>query len=343
MQLQNKGNVLLILSIILLLPSCVREVDFATAYQRKVVLHCIIHTYGGFDRSRPLPGLPGSSNYFYSVYAMSSSTQRLYMYYDSPSGEREYLRDAKACLWDDETNELLAEFTRVSEEEWNTNYLPPYKKLDDKVNEYTIHLRLEVEIPGEGKLVARTSLERQINTRAWEKHYSVDPQEGYYDYQRETLPGPVWFLPEAMEFNEIRHEFPTSEYVKHIPVHFLHTNYYYADPFNYSDGRFLYGIKVSSDNQEGNKHFFMSADIPASEGIDENHYTSYLKLIHLTYVSEEYDRYLRDAIVYRMRHDNVTDPLRHLFEDQVFTNIEGGAGIFGAEVMVYPTEVIFDQ
>ncbi len=59
-------------------------------------------------------------------------------------------------------------------------------------------------------------------------------------------------------------------------------------------------------------------------------------------MSEEYDRYLRDAIIYRMRHDNVTDPLRHLYEDQVFTNIEGGIGIFGAEVMVYPTEVVFD-
>lgn len=340
-----KNNLVLIailLGLMILLPSCVREVDFATAYQKKVVLHCIIHTYGGFDHNRPLPGLPSSYMYFNSVYALSSSTQRLYMYYDSPGGEREYLPDAKACLWDDETNELLAEFTRVSEEEWNTNYLPPYKKIDDDVNDYTIHLRLEVEIPGEEKLVARTSLERQINSRAWEKHKSVDPREGYYDYQRETLPGPVWFLAEAMEFIAPRRESPTYEYVKHIPVHFLHANYTYADPFNYSDDRFLYGIKVSSDNQEGNKHIFISADTPASEDIDELHYTTYYDLIHLTYVSEEYDRYLRDAIIYRMRHDNVTDPLRHLYEDQVFTNIEGGIGIFGAEVMVYPTEVVFD-
>ena len=339
---QIRRVAILILCLMFLLPSCVREVDFATAYQKKVVLHCIIHTYGGFDHNRPLPGLPSSYMYFNSVYALSSSTQRLYMYYDSPGGEREYLPDAKACLWDDETNELLAEFTRVSEEEWNTNYLPPYKKIDDNVNDYTIHLRLEVEIPGEEKLVARTSLERQINSKAWEKHKSVDPKEGYYDYQRETLPGPAWFLPEAMEFIAPRRESPTYEYVKHIPVHFLHANYSYADPFNYSDDRFLYGIKVSSDNQEGNKHIFISADIPASEDIDELHYTTYYDLIHLTYVSEEYDRYLRDAIIYRMRHDNVTDPLRHLYEDQVFTNIEGGIGIFGAEVMVYPTEVVFD-
>lgn len=336
-----KNNLVLIailLGLMILLPSCVREVDFSAAHQKKVVLHCIIHTYGGYDR----PSYPGFAP-DYSVYAMSSSTQRLYMYYNAPNGEKEYLPEAKARLWDDETNELLAEFTRVSEEEWKADYLPPYKIIDEEVNEYSIHLRLEVEIPGEETLVARSCLERRINTKAWEYHHAV--QGGYYYLQRDEFPGPVWLLPEAVEAIRTRNGLVTSnyEYVKHIPISSLQTNYIYADPFNFADERFLYGIRVLPDNRVGDGHITMTMGTPQQERIDNFHSRVYLTYTNLTYVSEEYDKYLKDAIVYRIRHDNVNDPLKHLYEDQVFTNIEGGIGVFGVEVMVHPLDLVHDD
>jgi hypothetical protein len=314
-------------------------VDFSTAYQKKVVLYCIIHTYGGYSRPSDSDLAPD-----YSVYATSSGKQRLYMYYNSAEGKKEYLSEARARLWDDETNELLAEFTRVSNEEWNADYLPPYKITGGSVNEYSIHLRLEVEIPGQKTLVSRATLERTINTAAWEIHYGL--LGGYYYIQRNILPGPVWFLPEAVEavVTSIPEEIGSAsyQYVKHVPVHYLQSNYVFADPFNYSDDRFLYGIRVLPQNKDGESHYTMMVEKIQGETIDDYHSRVYYTYINLLYVSDEYDHYLKDAIVYRIRHDNATDPLKHLYEDQVFTNVEGGVGIFGIEVRIHPSEVIFD-
>lgn len=327
----------LFLCLMFFLPSCVREVDFSTAYQKKVVIYSVIHTYGGITRDTP--GMRSDS----SVYARYSDLQRLYMYYNSPNGKKEYLPEAKACLWDDETNELLAEFSRVSSEEWNTNYLPPYRKVDNDINDYSIHLRLEVDIPGEETIVARTSLTRHININSWQIHHNQSGQGNYY-IQHDKLPAPVWFLPEALQFSTL-HLPPGTlggggyiKYLKHIPVHILHSNYAYADMFNYYDGGFLYGLRVLPDNQEGDqRRYSMSMDGVQKEGFDyETH-------IRLTFVSEEYDRYLYDAIVYRRRHDNEADPLKHLYEDQIYSNINGGVGVFGAEVIVYLPKVVMDD
>ena len=342
MLIQIRRVAILILCLMILLPSCVREVDLSTAYQKKVVVYCVIHTYGGKAGVPNPPGLAPS----YSIYEGYSDTQRLYMYYNSSTGGKEYLPDdAKAYLWEDERNELLAEFVRVSDEEWDTKYLPSYKKLADDVNEYSIHLRLEIDIPGEETIVARTRLDRQINVKTWRMHHGLF---GYYNIQEKDFVGPVWFLPEAWAYKHtyISHEEGSGvfDYLNHVHIRSLRSNYAYADSFNYSGEVFLYGIRVLPDNQGGDHHYSMAiGEKPSPQQIGERQSIGYDTRINLTYVSDEYDRFLRDAIIYRIRHDNENDPLKHLYEDQIYSNIEGGVGLFGAEVMVYPPDVLFDD
>lgn len=302
----------------------------------------MIHAYGG----NPEPSLPDLCPNF-SIYAGKSSRQRLYMYYTSPDGKKEYPQNATIRLWDDESDELLAEFSRITEEEWDTRYLPSYSSVSDNINEYSIHLRLEVNIPGMQTIVARTHLERTICIDSWQG-YGFG--KAHYVKQKATLSGPVWFLPEAIE---IEHEVLATDYmigyygeytyIKHLPVRFLRTNYTFADFFNYKDDAFMYGIRVLPRNDGGDKHYTIQMDEwQDSKPVDESHQTVYSTMIHLTYVSEEYDKYLKDAIVYRMRHDNENDPLLHLYEDQIYSNIEGGCGIFGSEVVVYDPVTIQD-
>lgn len=333
----------LILCFLFLLPSCVREVDFSVSYKKKIVVYCVIHSYGGVYLQNQSGLSPD-----YSIYSHSSEVQRLYMYYNSPGGEKEFLDDATARLWDDETNELLAEFSRVSEEEWETNYCPSYKKISEQTNRYSIHLRLEIDVPGENNIIARSSLERNINVMAWRPYHSMDTKQLYYR-QEDVLSGPVWFLPEAIETLHTLappgyHGGGSWKYIQHVPVRAIASDYSFADSFNRIDDVYLYGIRVLPKNQGLSRYYSMEEDDkrPVVQ-VGERENIQYKTYIHLTYVSEEYDNYLRDAVVYRIRHDNESDPLTHLYEDQIYTNIEGGTGVFGVEVVVFNPETVFNE
>lgn len=335
MLIQIRRVAILILCLMILLPSCVREVDLSTAYQKKVVVYCVIHTYGG----EYWPSLVERwINKTYGVYSEYSPVQRLYMFYNSPNGTKEFIPQATVRLWNDETNEILAEFSRVSDDEWQAEYLPSYVQGTGGINEYDLHLRLEVtDIPGEDPIVAVTSFEKQINTKAWELHLDM----GNYYIQKESVSSPVWILPEMIEYRVFpgpgrMDVSPKTEYVRHVPVRVLQSNYGYADLFNYSDDSFLYGVRISSTNRESDAHISVRVGDKRDAYYDDmGNEINYLSHFHLTYVSQEYDKYLRDAIVYRIRHDNESDPLKHLYEDQVYSNIEGGAGLFGAEVVIF--------
>lgn len=51
-------------------------------------------------------------------------------------------------------------------------------------------------------------------------------------------------------------------------------------------------------------------------------------------VSEDYDRYLKDVIIRKMKEDS--DDITILYDrEQLYSNIDGGVGIFGAKLTYY--------
>ena len=325
-------NAVILFVILCLLPgACVQEVDFSGAFEKKVVVHCVIHSVAAYyPYSHYTP-----SAYYKQNHSTAPQQQYLYMYFNSPDGEKESLPSATARLYDNDTGDLIGTFSRVSDWEWHLAYEVPFELLEEEVKQYSLNLRLEITgIPGvDQPIIGETRLERTIapNNVQWLRRYFAGKAAIYYS-QNQPVPTPAWMLSESFYYyNGISmpgaplNAVPTNQ-------HAIKTSYPYADAFNYSGGTYQYGIRVLPENQSLER-FAMDM-----EGLDTNggqSGTGNDARFFLSYVSEEYDRYLREAIVYRMRHDTENDPLKHLYEDQVYSNIDGGIGVFGAEAIVY--------
>ena len=311
---------LLLLLACFLTGSCVQEVDFSEAFEKKVVVHCVIHSVVKYQ-GRPFSG---------SVYHQSGPClQHLFMYFNSQDGSKERLQSATARLYDNETGMLLGEFSRVSDWEWQMVYEPAYGQIEEGVKKYDLNLRLEItDIPGvENPITGVTSFNRMIDGGSvkWlRRHLFGVDIEDYTQYA--TIAAPAWFLPESITETVGEHFVP-------INCHAIKTTYAYADPCSYSNGCYQYGVRILPFNYQD----IFDLAIENMKPLDPGSLWGNRVYFYLSYVSEDYDRYLRDAIIYRIRHDNENDPLKHLYEDQVFSNIEGGVGIFGAEAVVYYT------
>ena len=320
----------LILLLACFLPvSCVQEVDFSVAFEKKVVVQCVIHS---------VVKVQGNTSYTprESVYhkwpLTSPQVQYLYMYYNSPDGKKERLPSATARLFDNETGILLGEFSRVSDWEWQLAYEPVYEQLGEDIKKYSLDLRLEISnIPGQERpIIGKTHFERTINGNdiRWLSRRVL--MNYFYDYtQYASIMAPAWILPET--FNCSGYPLASDEIACINNRHVIFSSYAFADAFNYAAGSYHYGVRILPDNYQGIFDLQMKDLAPYDQETQSWDDAYFL----LSYVSEDYDRYLYDAIVYRMHHDNENDPMKHLYEDQVFSNIEGGIGIFGTEAVVY--------
>jgi hypothetical protein len=322
MRIKSRTTLLFLLTCFLT-GACVQEVDFSGAFEKKVVVHCVIHNRIE-DGDRPKQ---------WSAYA-DPNLQTLWLYFSTPSGEKERIPTATARLYDNDTGMLLGEFDRVSDWEWKLRYEPAYETGGDTSRKYSLHLRLEItDIPGvENPITGITRLERSIHGNNVE--YSNKPISGvgnnYCFSQRFPIATPAWFFPETVYSPFIF--FTAPERGELNSRHDIKVTYPWVDSFNYTGGTYQYGLRILPDNFPMERFKLTLDDLspldPATRMAD---FASFI----LSYVSEEYDRYLQDAIVYRMRHDDESDPLKHLYEDQVYSNIDGGLGVFGVEVMAY--------
>lgn len=291
--------------------SCVKDVDFSGAYEKKVVVNCII-------RARAK-----TSHYWRSPEELHPEIQRLYLYYNSNDGGKPIkLEQALAKLYNNSTGEVIGEFNRVSDYEWQLNYLPVFE-VNGNTKSYNLDYRLEItDIYGEEKITANASLHRKVNTSAF---YRSDVEPFLYE-QHELIDGPVWFVPESYLANRALSFMPIFE--KRVGVESLWTTYQYTDVFNY-DGVNGYSraVRLLPTNLLPTP-FLINCKSDNDPTPDKTQITEYL----LSYVSPEYDTFLKESIQYEMRHNDKSDPLQHLYEDLVFSNIEGGVGIFGVEV-----------
>ena len=324
MRIKSRTTLLFLLTCFLT-GACVQEVDFSGAFEKKVVVHCVIHNRIE-DGDRPKQ---------WSAYA-DPNLQTLWLYFSSPGGEKERIPTATARLYDNDTGMLLGEFDRVSDWEWQLRYEPAYETAGDTSRKFSLHLRLEItDIPGvETPITGITRLERTIhgdNVKYSNKPLTPNTNDFYFS-QDFSISTPAWFLPETVLASyDLNWFLPPYSGVLN-GRHVIQSSYGWADPFNFAGGTYQYGVRILADNYPLERFKLMVEDIAPYD--PETGLADYVSFV-LSYVSEEYDRYLRDAIVYRMRHDNENDPMKHLYEDQMYSNIDGGLGVFGVEVFAY--------
>lgn len=317
--------------------SCVKDVSFSGAYDKKVVVNCILHSRARYYEPFPEWVTPAPKTPITVQYEQETDfdIQHLFLSYNcnDAGGNVEKVENATATLYDNNTNEQLGTFVRVSDYEWQLHYHIPYETVDETHKHYNVNYRLEITgIPGHKSITAYSSLNRTIGTEA----IRIDTNEDALWYNMtEGIDGPTWITSFAFDREKLK-SFPRED-----PQYFDLCRTYenkllsngrgsllepcpYADNFNYDEptSYYSYAIKL--------RPFTSPFSDNNSFGIRGKTLTLVYELL-INYVSEEYDHFLKESIIFNMRHGDNSDPTQHLFEDQVYTNISDGTGIFGIE------------
>ena len=324
------------------LGACVKDVDFSGAYKKKVVVNCILN-YVYYEYHEPFTGQPyGKTPYHYRSRFSSylNGVQRLYLSYNKTDGDYEDIPDVEAILFDDNTGEIVGKFKRdltpdsgaPLPKRWTLDYTIPCIENETSVS-IDVKYRLELSIPGEKKIVARTSFKRTIPKQAIiSKEY---PQQGWL--QTQNLDSPTWLMPETHEIIEPEPETGQSGQwlfsEKESWLYQVRNSY----PINKTDlfnvgsdkGSHIMAIRLNGE-KFGTDELpcaFLFPEIMEIEG--HKHYLSSNLIV--ASVSEDYDKYIRSVIIDAIHHNDKDDVFSHLNEDQLYSNVENGLGIFGVQ------------
>ncbi len=322
--------------------ACVKEVDFSGAYEKKVVVNCILNYtyYEHHDPTTPNQELLTGEPFYYTFGSYSSSLngkQTLYLSYNKTNGDYENIPDAEAVLIDDNTGEIIGNFKKDSTTSlpgrWTLDYSIPCTDNENIVS-VDVKYRLEVSVPGEKKIVARTAFKRTIPKQAIvSKEY---PQQGWL--QTDNLDSPVWLMPDTYEV--VESEYNPQElghgripHIQHSWLYQVRNNYPLnkTDLFNVGSDKGSHIMAIRLNDEKFDKQElpcgFLFPEITEIKGHD--HYLSSVLIV--ASVSDDYDKYIRSVIIDVIHHNDKDDVFSHLNEDQIYSNIENGLGIFGVQ------------
>lgn len=138
-----------------------------------------------------------------------------------------------------------------------------------------------------------------------------------------------------------------SQWIKtlcpYLPLHKGFLRIAHPDHFNngQSEEDLLSSSGKSSTYQYSDHSFFICADYqggygtkaPGSKG------KSPVQMLEVWFVSDEYDAFLRGLYVRRMNEDNFL--LSQYDYDSIYTNVDGGCGIFGAKLATWDIDAVW--
>lgn len=324
-------------AVILLTCSCVRAFEPDTGGLPLLVVDCILH-----DKS------PQSLSLSYSWAGVVDMM--------------EPITEAEVVLYDKTSGEEVGRFTNQGAEEWALDYsaIPGHR------------YRLEVSVPGYGNVYAEDTMPDPIGILVKHIGNISTPGYDFSGYGEDFVNANVYYvatLPEYAWIYALNYNPETGE--REIAEQIC-TDYPWVDNFNLSgetykpdvsekkeeghiyclssypflEGRAIHKrfLRICAPDQDGQEDSLSSTQ----EGT-ENHFVvsgsfsgDYLLGFGATpaetegYVvamsaSENYDRYLRDAIrVQQMQESSELSSI--YFRDNLYSNINGGLGIFGASV-----------
>jgi len=224
------------------------------------------------------------------------------------------IKDAEISLSTD--SELVGYFERKSYGTWQLNYTPV---------EGTKY-QLLVKLPDGRELKATATMP------AANRFYPLINKDRYptRKFAQLTADFPCWIyiLQDDDLAQDLMHPSPGSRAVLNNE---LGTNHPWIDNFNRHNNMSNIEFDVTMpiyDYYLRIQSFSDTAPEGVSFGIQANY--GYYSYIYFRTVSEEYDRYLKSSIRKMNNYRDENDPVQMFDETRVYSNIENGAGIFGA-------------
>ena len=309
----------------LLCSSCIKDIKMIPKEKPTVVVECIL---------------------------TDNSQQTLRLTFTTADGTQREVQEAEAVLTDLTVNSVAGTFSRNAEGCWTLDY--------KAVNGHKY--RLEIKVPGYDLIYAEDTMPQQCdvlsqmgslsNTASNVKYGSVfSVPEGIYimwvyamNYNKETGRREIvericTNAAGVDDFNLTGESYdpPHSDYDNIFGVSRdaylywelegcpLHNKYLRVEmepgKFSNSLSRYIFSVSGSFEGDYYNKGTVKPSERPPRE--DEG-------VVVVTNVSDKYDRFLRD-VHYFMHLAESTELASIYLRDNLYTNIEGGVGIFGAK------------
>ena len=312
-------NIFLILSALLLSASCMKEVTMDAMEEPQVVVECILC-------DEPVQTL----NLAYTKGASRESAPELL--------------EAEAVLNDLTEGKEVGRFTRAADGFWQLGYtaVPSHR------------YRLEVNVPGHEPISAEQTMPEVPSLDAewdwWRENLPADAKyrkvHGYV-FSVDTLRNPVWFY--GINYPDMDSEGEITEN--------LATDYPDVDKFNEQSSTYFglsafdsryFRLSVYPDlmGAANHRHYlrFPAREAERTEFLISGDFRGYLEdktdfvhsrkrfpELHYFAVSEDYDKFLADA--YQLEQVSTSSDLSSVFlRDNVYSNIQGATGIFGAKI-----------
>ena len=311
-----------------------------------VLVYCMIHAQ--FPEWPESPTNPLGQKVSHSEYSREPDIQRLFLCYNTYSnGVPEKLESAVPKLFDSKSGVQIGTFERVSDYEWQLSFSPEGILLDDNHKDYSCEYRLEISgIPGQGIITASSSFDKTIPSR----YFGVS-QNGFHVFTVDETHDNAWLVLNTYKqtIDNIVSEptaggplMPILETKRVSPPKFLWTNYPNCDSFNYdkTKDRYTLAIRIIKDQKKDNNSGLYSLLLEPFEDdlfLSGTIYTSIQTEATINYVSDDIDSFLKSGISYYMKNDfNSIEGLPDIFPNPLISsNIKGGLGIFGIQVISF--------
>lgn len=298
----NRRLYSILLIVVVAISSCVEDVDFNIRHENKISLNCILSANDTVQ------------------FAELHYTDELGTLFFSP------VKDAEILLFEDDI--LLGRFEKESSGRWKFPYMPlPGKRY-----------RIEADISGENKLFAETKVPEKA--RILRGAVSGSMSKTYIQLQSEAVMWAFIMSPESYvsEFHNEITSVPDGYYLQSD----IATNHPGRDKFNMEDRPVDFGDGLQGQYVKSRYYLrLVSEDVsyPLSFQIEGNQDRC---ITVFRSASEEYDRYLKSSLQKAMSYSSFDDPTSYFEENLVYSNIQGGIGIFGsyADTYVSRNEII---
>lgn len=236
----------------------------------------------------------------------NSKTQTLTLNYSSLPNEKYYNEITAAKIKLFEGNVFVGEFQKTGYARWLINYTP----------KAGMTYKIEVEIANQPLITATTIMPEKIKIRKL-KALDVDKKK-YFEKDSCDI---FWAFAFEKPEDIIMHQTVIDKRFKLLNE--LATNYQAADHFNIQTA-----IATSITNKTHLAYIRMLPDVNQKQFFLEGNL--YSCVIVFRTVSDDYDRYLKSSLQKMLVYEAFDDPSQWLDENEIYTNVQNGIGIFGA-------------
>ncbi len=243
----------------------------------------------------------------------NDSIQTLKLTYSNPINQYYYDEVGVATITLYLDSILVGQFEKIAYSKWEIKHQP----------QAGAKYRLKILVPGWPEIEAQTIMPETV----WVEKQDGSNSEIKQFFKHQNLSSPFWMfaLRQFQDTIMIEPTVLTGDKLQNS----IGTNHPSRDDFNTTD-------KIVLDNKGTTREHMAYIRVnPTNKNIDNEisfflEGALYTSLVFFRSASTEYDDYLKSSVQKMMVYDTFDDPTQWFDENEVYTNITNGLGIFGA-------------